>query len=77
MGSKRLPGKSLMKISGRPIIGHLVDAVLQIADRDDIVIATSLENIDDEIEEFCKQNNCSKSQRVIIKFGLSEKGASQ
>ena len=25
-------------------------------------------------EEFCQQYNCSKSQRVIIKFGLSEKG---
>jgi len=27
-------------------------------------------------EEFCKQYNCYQSQRVIIKFGLSEKGAS-
>jgi hypothetical protein len=28
------------------------------------------------IEEFCGQYNCSKSQRVIIKFGLLEKGES-
>lgn len=27
------------------------------------------------IDEFCGQYNCMKSQRVIIKFGLSEKGA--
>jgi len=28
------------------------------------------------IDEFCGQYNCSKSQRVIIKFGLQEKGES-
>lgn len=27
-------------------------------------------------EEFCRQYNCNQSQRVIIKFGLSEKGGS-
>jgi hypothetical protein len=28
------------------------------------------------LEEFCEQYNCSKSQRVIIKFGLEHKGES-
>ena len=53
---------SLIKVTGRSFFTEKIDL-------------ESSSNLSKE--EFCKQNNCSKSQRVIIKFGLSEKGASQ
>ena len=56
MGSTRLPGKSLMKIAGKPILQHIVERIQRAKLVDDVVVATSISNKDDAIEEFCKEN---------------------
>lgn len=53
MGSSRLPGKTLMPVLGRPLLGHLVDRLRGSAKLDGIVIATSIKPADDAIEAFC------------------------
>jgi len=41
MGSTRLPGKVMMEIHGRPMIGHVVDRALRISGVDQVVVATT------------------------------------
>jgi len=41
MGSSRLPGKTLMDLAGRPLLGHLVDRARRIPGLDAVVIATT------------------------------------
>ena len=41
MGSSRLPGKTLMDVAGRPLLGHLVDRARRIPGLDAVVIATT------------------------------------
>ena len=55
MGSTRLPGKTLMDISGHPMLWHVVNRARQIEALDEIVVATSDNASDDSIVAFCKQ----------------------
>jgi spore coat polysaccharide biosynthesis protein SpsF len=41
MGSSRLPGKAMMEIHGKPMIGHVVDRALRISGVDQVVVATT------------------------------------
>jgi len=50
--SERLPGKALRKISGRPMLGRVVDRARRVGDIEDIVVATSDRDTDDPIAEF-------------------------
>ncbi len=54
LGSKRLPGKVLMKFNGQPAIKHLVEAIAQVFDRDDIVIASSIQAENDSLADYCR-----------------------
>lgn len=54
MGSSRLPGKVLKKIAGKPILGYVIERLRQCENLDKIIIATSVKENDNEIEEFCK-----------------------
>lgn len=53
--SNRLPGKALMEIGGKPILQYIVERISQVVDAEKIVIATSLENSDDKIEQFAQR----------------------
>ena len=53
MGSTRLPGKVLEKVDGIPLLKYQYDRVLKSKRVDKIIIATSSEKQDDEIEKFC------------------------
>lgn len=53
MGSTRLPKKSLMLLGKRPLLGHLLDSLLQTVPRNQLWIATSTNAEDDAIELFC------------------------
>ena len=58
MGSKRLPGKTLMNIDGKKSVLEVV--VNQISESklvDKIVVATSKSKKDDIIENFCSENH--------------------
>lgn len=55
MASTRLPGKSLRTILNRPILSFLVERLKHLSHLVTIVIATSEEDSDDPIVEFCKE----------------------
>ena len=57
MSSKRLPGKALMKINNRELLGRVIDRSRKIACDKKIIVATSLEESDDKIVQFCKDQN--------------------
>jgi spore coat polysaccharide biosynthesis protein SpsF len=53
LGSSRLPGKVLKDICGKPMLQWQVERLQKSRLIDNIVVATSINPIDDEIEEFC------------------------
>lgn len=55
--SSRLPGKALMKINGKEILNYIVERLLKVVSRNNIVIATSFDQSDDKIAEFALRNN--------------------
>ena len=52
-GSKRLPGKVLYKIGGITVLEFMYQRVMKSKFIDKIIIATSVNSIDDPIEELC------------------------
>jgi spore coat polysaccharide biosynthesis protein SpsF len=54
MGSTRLPGKVLMKIEGKTILEHVINFLQFSKNIDDIIVATTDEPTDDEIEVLIK-----------------------
>jgi len=53
MGSRRLPGKSLADIEGKPMLWHVVERVKRARLVDRVVVATSTQPADNAIEEMC------------------------
>jgi spore coat polysaccharide biosynthesis protein SpsF len=56
MGSSRLPGKVLMDLCGKPVIGWLVDRLRECRTVDEIVLATSTARGDDVLAKWCDEN---------------------
>lgn len=54
MSSRRLPGKVLSPLAGKPVIEHVFGAVAQAVDSKCIVIATSTDRSDDPLVRFCE-----------------------
>ena len=50
MGSVRLPGKSMMDLCGKPLIGHILERVKRVTKIDQIVVATSTNVENDPLE---------------------------
>jgi glutamate-1-semialdehyde 2,1-aminomutase/spore coat polysaccharide biosynthesis protein SpsF len=57
MGSQRLPGKSLSRIAGMPMLGQVAARLKACRALDKIIIATSVNKADDPIAEFCRSRN--------------------
>ena len=57
MGSSRLPGKVLMKISGKPMLELQIERIVRAELIDKLVVATSENSENNEIENFCEKNN--------------------
>lgn len=55
--SSRLPGKALMKISGKPVLLYIVERLSQVLSKDQILIATSDQESDDPIKDFAETYN--------------------
>jgi spore coat polysaccharide biosynthesis protein SpsF len=53
MGSTRLPGKVLMKVDKKPLLGYQLDRVLRSKELDKVIVATSILEDDNKIEDFC------------------------
>ncbi len=56
MGSTRLPGKVLLPLGGRPVLGHVVRRSSAARKVDRTVVATTTRAEDDAIEGFCKSS---------------------
>ena len=57
--SSRLPGKALMCIQEKPVLLYIIERLTQVVPMEDILIATSIEESDNFIEEFAKDHNIS------------------
>lgn len=57
MGSSRLPGKSLVDISGQPLLKHIVDRAKAAKTVSLVMVATTVDPSDDQIEDACKSWN--------------------
>lgn len=68
MGSTRLPGKSLMDLNGRPSLDWVYKRVCQSKLIDKVIVATSEDSIDDEIEKFCIDNkiHCFRGDNLDV-----------
>lgn len=55
MGSRRLPGKVMMRIGGRPLLVYLVERISKARTLDNIVIATTTNPVDNVIIEECER----------------------
>jgi spore coat polysaccharide biosynthesis protein SpsF len=54
MTSTRLPGKVLLEAAGRPLLGHLVERLRQVASLDQIVVATTINDADQPLADFAQ-----------------------
>ena len=56
MGSSRLPGKVLKDICGKPMLWHTINRIQESRSIDKVVVATTINQLDDAVESFCKKN---------------------
>ncbi len=56
-GSTRFPNKVFALIDGKPLLWHVVDRLKYATKIDDIIVATTVSEKDDKIEQWCKENN--------------------
>ena len=57
LDSTRLPGKALLKINGREMLGRVIDRAKKIPGMKGIVVATTDRAVDDPIAEFANKEN--------------------
>ena len=57
LDSRRLPGKALADLCGRPMLGRVLDRLRRVAGRPRIVVATSDRSSDDPIVGFTRNEN--------------------
>lgn len=53
MGSKRLPGKVLIEVGGKPLLQRLCDRMKLCRQADEVIVATSVQPEDDAIADAC------------------------
>ena len=56
MSSKRLPGKTMIFIKDKPLIGHVVERIKKAKTISRIVVLTSNQNSDLPIIKYCRDN---------------------
>lgn len=56
LGSTRLPGKTLKILNERPLIFHIINRLKFCKQIDTIILATTINPIDDELEKWCEDN---------------------
>ena len=57
MGSTRLPGKIMKNLAGRTMLWHVVNRCLYSKTADRVIVATTTNEEDDAVENFCEENN--------------------
>ena len=59
MSSTRLPGKVLMPLAGKPVLWHVVKRIRACQTIAEVVVATSIDTMDDAIEAWCQSADVS------------------
>jgi len=59
MGSTRFPGKILKKVMGRPLLEYQIERLRRVKNINDVVIATTTNQIDKPVKELCEELHCS------------------
>ena len=59
MSSSRLPGKVMKEVLARPLLAYQLDRLKEVRNAESIVVATSLNDDDDVIADFCSQYGVS------------------
>ena len=57
MSSSRLPGKVLMPLADKPVLAHVVERISYCRMVDQVVVATTVENSDDPVADYCENND--------------------
>jgi len=57
MSSQRLPNKVLHEVAGKPVLQYLLERLTYCDHLDEIIVATSVEDSDQPIADFCHRNN--------------------
>lgn len=77
MGSTRLPGKVLKEVMEKPLLHYLVERLKRVELADEVVIATTTNEEDEEIVEFCHFEQIplfrGQSEDVLERFYLAAK----
>lgn len=72
MNSRRLPGKVLRELKGLPVLEHIVNRLKCCKNIDELVVATSCEESDDVLRQFCIDKNikvfCGDLNDVLDRF---------
>lgn len=55
MGSTRLPGKVLMDLHGKPVLGHVLERAMAVTGIDTVMVATTVHDRDNPIVEYCRR----------------------
>jgi spore coat polysaccharide biosynthesis protein SpsF len=55
MSSERLPGKSVLPLAGKPLIWHVIERAKAIDNISDVVLATGVSKINDQLEIIAKE----------------------
>ncbi|MCE5169316.1 glycosyltransferase family protein [Paenibacillus profundus] len=65
MGSTRLPGKVLLTLGETIVLDYVVSRCKQIKGVNEVIVATSTEKADDEIEQWCNEHQilCSRGSQ--------------
>lgn len=68
MTSSRLPGKVLLKAAGKPMLEHLVNRLRAVPSLNGIVLATTVNQADDQLEQFSKEIgvDCYRGSEVNV-----------
>ena len=68
MGSTRLPGKSMKRIMGKPLLYYQINQVQKVKLIDSIVVATTNNSKDNIISNFCKKEkiNCFRGSEKMF-----------
>ncbi|MDA9559274.1 NTP transferase domain-containing protein, partial [Alphaproteobacteria bacterium] len=57
MGSERLPGKVMLEIEGKPLIGHIFDRLKKVKSLKSLILATTKDKKNDILEKYARKNN--------------------
>lgn len=69
LSSSRLPGKALMEIEGKPVLGHILSRLKTVVPAENIILATSDESLDDALEAYAQKERIACHRGSLEKVG--------